>query len=248
MKEFFLILSELAQGIIKPFAVRFRWKFAMFRYRKNSSINKINEDWEAISFNRISFVNDVVAKTGTKNYLEIGCDTNGLFQSVPVINKVGVDPIQGGNVRLESDVFFKTNTTIFDTVFIDGLHTYEQVRRDVVNSIKHTKVGGWVLLHDMIPRNWVEEHVPRIGEGAWTGDVWKVAFELMNTKGIDFKIIWADKGVGIFKILDSGVLLHDNENDLKTKDYQYFFDNYNTLPIIKCNEALNWIQLNENKI
>lgn len=248
MKEIFLILSELVQGIVKPFAVRFRWKYAMVHYKKNSSKSKINVDWEAISYNRISFVNHVVTKTGALNYLEIGCDTNGLFHSVPVINKVGVDPIQGGNVRLESDVFFQTNTKIFDTVFIDGLHTYDQVRRDVVNSIKHTKVGGYILLHDLIPRNWVEEHVPRIGEGAWTGDVWKVAFELMNTMGIDFKIIWADKGVGIFKIKDSGVILSDNEKELKIKNYQYFFDNYTTLPIIQATDALKWIDLNENKI
>ena len=71
MKEIFLILSELFQGIVKPFAVRFRWKFSIMRYKKNSSNSKIIEDWEAISFNRISFVNEVVAKTGTKNYLEM---------------------------------------------------------------------------------------------------------------------------------------------------------------------------------
>lgn len=247
MKETFIIFRELFQGIINPFAVRFRWKASMLRYKKNSSNSKITVDWEAMLFNRISIVNCVVSNSGTKNYLEIGCDTNGLFSSIPVINKVGVDPMQGGNVRLESDVFFKTNTQIFDTVFIDGLHTYEQVRRDVVNSIKSTRVGGWILLHDMVPRNWVEEHVPRIGEGAWTGDVWKVAFELMNTKGIDFKIIWADKGVGIFKILESGVVLHDLESELKTKSYQYFFDNYKSLPIIQCEETLKWIELVEKK-
>ena len=50
----------------------------------------------------------------------------------------------------------------------------------------------------MIPRSWVEENVPRL-QKVWSGDVWKVALELIKTKGVDFFIIMADHGVGVIK-------------------------------------------------
>ena len=64
-----------------------------------------------------------------------------------------------------SDDFFKTSKDKFDVIFIDGLHTYDQVRRDVINSIKHLKEGGYIALHDMLPRNWKEQHIPIITGG-----------------------------------------------------------------------------------
>jgi len=55
------------------------------------------------------------------------------------MNKIGVDPERGGNIRMTSDHFFKVNKSKFDVIFIVGLHTFEQARRDVLNSIKVLK-------------------------------------------------------------------------------------------------------------
>ena len=60
--------------------------------------------------------------------------------------------------------------------------------------------NGYIFFHDFIPRNFLEEYVPRIS-GAWTGDVWKVSVELAQTKGINFKVVMADHGVGFLKKL-----------------------------------------------
>ena len=68
-------------------------------------------------------------------------------------------------------------------VFIDGLHLYDQVRRDVANALAVVPAGGWIALHDMFPRDWIEEHTPQISTSRWTGDPWKVGFEPHPDRG-----------------------------------------------------------------
>jgi len=93
----------------------------------------------------------------------------------------------------------------------------------------------------MLPRNWIEHHVPNISPEAWTGDVWKLGFELSKTIGIDFKILKLDHGVGIFKVLNNKATLKDLQNELKNKEFKYFYDNFYSLPVINLKQAINWL-------
>jgi hypothetical protein len=197
-------------------------------------------DWKATNYNRIALVNLLLAKKHDPAYLEIGCASNALFDSVPVRHKVGVDPAEGGTLRTTSDAFFAGNKTRFDVMFIDGLHTYEQVRNDVINALRHLNHNGWVALHDMLPRNWLEHHVPRL-QGNWTGDVWKVGFELAQSEGIDFKILKIDHGVGVFRKLQENATLHDMTSELHQQQFAYFCDNLEKLPLVEWGAAYNWI-------
>lgn len=64
----------------------------------------------------------------------------------------------------------------FDLIFIDGLHTAEQVRKDFENALKLLSHNGFIVLHDCNPIK--EEHtiVPRpTPTGHWNGDVWRFA-------------------------------------------------------------------------
>ena len=90
--------------------------------------------------------------------------------------KIGVDPVSGGNYRGKSDDFFSNNKKKFDLIFIDGLHEYQQVRKDILNSIKCLKEGGFILVHDCLPRSISAQAVPRF-RNIWTGDVWKAIDE-----------------------------------------------------------------------
>ena len=65
---------------------------------------------------------------------------------------------------------FGNNKKNFDVIFIDGFHHYEQCRKDIINSLKVLNENGFILLHDMIPRSWIEENIPRLGT-VWSGDV-----------------------------------------------------------------------------
>ncbi|MFI5135627.1 MAG: hypothetical protein ACHQD9_07220, partial [Chitinophagales bacterium] len=65
---------------------------------------------------------------------------------------------------------------------------------------------GWIVLHDLLPRDWLEEHVPRLSD-TWMGDVWKCAFEVAETPEIDFRIV-CGKGYYVRSLVhDFGKLL-----------------------------------------
>ena len=112
---------------------------------------------------------------------------------------------------------------------------------DVINSIKALKPGGWIALDDMLPRDWIEQHVPIVSPSYWTGDVWKVAFELANTSGIDFRILKIDNGVGVFKLNSQNPILADMQGDLRNKQFSYFYENLNKLPILDWQDAQSWL-------
>ena len=179
----------------------------------------INIDWNKILYNRMSFISLAIQKFKNCEYLEIGCAGNACFSSIPLINKTGVDPENGGNIKDTSDNFFKNNKKNFDVIFIDGLHQYEQCRKDIINSLKVLNENGLIFLHDMIPRSWVEENVPRL-QKVWSGDVWKVALELIKTKGVDFFIIMADHGVGVIKKKERNIIYHDDYKNIKNLKFK----------------------------
>ena len=93
--------------------------------------------------------------------MEIGCDKDQLFSRVEIQNKMGVDPYSGENIRKTSDDFFLNNNQTFDLVFIDGLHTYAQVKKDILNSIKFLNDKGIILVHDCLPSSMAKQAVPR---------------------------------------------------------------------------------------
>ncbi len=213
-----------------------------FKYRRHRVEGFLDRDWAKIPFDRATVVERMVAQTGGRSYLEIGCAENLLFDQVKAARKVGVDPVRGGTHRMTSDAFFAANEERFDVVFIDGLHHYEQVRRDVMNALAVVPAGGWIALHDLYPRDWVEEHVPQIATSRWTGDPWKVAFELAVTPGVDFRLVAVDHGVGIVRVLSEGARLADRRAELATQRFAWFSDRLGELPVVDWPTAEAWIE------
>ncbi|MDR5654429.1 class I SAM-dependent methyltransferase [Ruixingdingia sedimenti] len=199
-------------------------------------------DWTRAPFNRVALVNRVVWNWPGCRYLEIGCDKDVLFHAVPLSEKTGVDPVQGGNRRMTSDAFFAGNDRQFDVIFIDGLHEYDQIRRDVIHALAALAPGGWILLHDLLPQDWKQAHVPRL-QGEWTGDVWKVAFDLMASEGLDFRIVAIDHGVGVVRRKpgagDAG--LSPPVAGLPEAGFDWFLDRWRSLPLIDWPRARAWI-------
>tara|TARA_B100001123_G_C15259125_1_gene1005896 strand:- start:719 stop:1417 length:699 start_codon:yes stop_codon:yes gene_type:complete len=195
----------------------------------------INIDWAKIYYNRMSYINWAISKFKNCKYLEIGCANNICFRSIPLIDKIGVDPNNGGNIKDTSDNFFKNNKKNFDIIFIDGLHIYEQCRKDVINALKVLNRDGFIFIHDMTPRSWVEENVPRLQE-IWSGNVWKVGLELAKTKGINFFIINADHGIGVIKKNENDVVYHDDYENIKKLKFKDF---------LKLNEQIKYVEAEE---
>lgn len=146
--------------------------------------------------NRTDLLNHLAEKYQLKRYLELGVQVPELnFDKIKCEYKVGVDPDPKAKAtfQMTSDIFFgvmfgsielvcrDTNEplpefTQFDLIFIDGLHTAEQVKTDYENALKVLAPGGFIVLHDCNPEK--EEHtiVPRPTKtGHWNGDVYRFA-------------------------------------------------------------------------
>ena len=124
-----------------------------------------------------------------KIYLEIGIDRGQSFKLAgPQTYAIGIDPapkLQAGvqNNReihtMTSDDFFMTSKKAIelegrvDFVFIDGLHTYEQVLRDFINVEKLTHKKSVIIFHDVLPLDAQSSKKYRKTQ-VWTGDVWKI--------------------------------------------------------------------------
>ena len=189
----------------------------------------IKIDWfKETKFTKIDFINKALIKTGKENpdYLEIGVLENKNFSQIKTKNKISVDPdINSLPTFLgSSNEFFKINKKMFDVIFIDGLHTFEQCREDAINALNFLNKDGYIFIHDLIPRNFIEEYIPRIGT-VWTGDIWKVSVELAKTKGINFKVILADHGLGILKKTQDQIKYYEEDRrSLIYKTYEDFFE------------------------
>tara|TARA_B100000161_G_scaffold96021_1_gene67835 strand:+ start:467 stop:1042 length:576 start_codon:yes stop_codon:yes gene_type:complete len=147
---------------------------------------------------RWDLIEYLINKYKYSDYLEIGCDQDQLFSKVKIKNKTGVDPTNGGNIRKTSDEFFKENKKKFDIIFIDGLHTYNQVKKDILNSISCLKDEGIVLVHDCMPDSLSKQAVPRY-RMSWNGDVWKAIVDLRQNENLEIYTCKIDQGIGVIK-------------------------------------------------
>jgi hypothetical protein len=146
-------------------------------------------------------VNHLLEVVGSERYLEIGVDRGDTLLGVQSADKTGVDPhpaLDGSDLppgvdlqAVSSDVFFSRlpHERCFDVIFIDGLHTFEQTYRDLLNSLEHLSVPGFILIDDVWPSDAVsalpdqaEARRQRLALGHtsrdWHGDVYKVVIAI----------------------------------------------------------------------
>ena len=204
--------------------------YFLFKERFSKKINFNYEDiprWDLIDF--------LNTKHKFSSYLEIGCDNDELFSKINIDNKIGIDPEKGGNLKITSDNFFLQNSKKFDCIFIDGLHRYHQVIKDIKNSLNILNPDGVILLHDCLPNSYFHQAIPRC-QYIWNGDVWKAIVDLRHNNDLNIYTCEIDQGIGIIKKgKNTSILKVDKKiKDLKFKDY---YENYNKyLRVININE------------
>ena len=181
---------------------------------------RLDYNWSGLP-SRTEIIQKIIDRKNYKDYLEIGCDNDENFSKINVQNKIGVDPLKGGTLRMTSDDFFKKNEINFDVVFLDGLHTYEQTIKDINNSLKFLKKNGVILIHDCLPKKIWNQIVPRI-YGHWNGDVWKAIVHSRTYEYADTYTCKVDHGLGVIlkrKNSDRLELVKKNFKNLKFADY-----------------------------
>ena len=207
----------------KVYAIR----YLLHKYFKEADVGSLKLDFSDKP-SRQEIVQKIIDEKKYKNFLEIGCYKDELFSVVNCSNKVGVDPVSGGNRRMTSDKFFTINKEYFDCIFIDGLHHYHQVKKDIINSIKVLDENGIILLHDCLPNDVFAQAVPRC-QNNWNGDVWKAIVEFRTNPDLDVYTCYADHGIGvILKRKNRNLLKIDNKDfsNLKFKDYFYNYKSW----------------------
>jgi hypothetical protein len=145
---------------------------------------------------RYSLLNHLAEIVSAQNYLEIGCCRNDCFNAISCPQKVGVDPISGGTLRMTSDEFFQFNAQIFDLIFIDGLHESWQVDKDIEHALHWSSPQALIVLHDCNPLFEVRSLVPRLTE-TWNGDVWKSLVRIRSREDLDCATGMFDHGCAV---------------------------------------------------
>lgn len=164
---------------------------------------------------RTDIINKFIETRGYKSYLEIGVFTGENFKAVKCKNKVAVDPNPQMDIpensydarwiyKKTSDEYFGVSvpnvilTPMFDIIFIDGLHTEEQVTKDINNSLKVLNKGGVILLHDCNPPTELHArplYTTEIPE--WNGTVYRAYIDFRARFPYETYVIDTDWGVGV---------------------------------------------------
>lgn len=119
---------------------------------------------------KAKIINQIIEKTDSQSYLEIGFGDGSNFRKVVCKDKVSVDPMGAPCCKMTSDEFFKDNEEDFDAIFIDGDHRAEEVRKDITNALRcNPKV---IICHDTIPKDKAMQEVPQ-KQRVYTGDAWR---------------------------------------------------------------------------
>ena len=207
---------------------------------KEKFYKKININWSDFP-DRSEIIQKAIDTKKYRSYLEIGCDNDQNFNKIKIHEKYGVDPISGGNIRKTSDEFFSQNKKSFDCIFIDGLHEYEQVKKDIINSLEYLNDGGVIFVHDCLPRSYFEQAVPR-SQHVWTGDVWKSIVEFRGYNYLDISVGKLDMGLGIILKRKNSNKLSISIKNFKNLKYKEFFKNYeNYLNLIHYTKIIKFI-------
>jgi len=208
-------LNKLTKKINKVYYFLFKERFSKKLDLKFDDVKR----WDLIHYLNSNYK--------FNSYLEIGCDDNKLFSKINISEKIGVDPVSGGNYKGKSDDFFGQNIKKFDLIFIDGLHEYDQVRKDILNSIKFLNNDGFILVHDCLPRSLSAQAVPRY-RNIWNGDVWKAIVEFRTYPNLEIFTCLADEGIAVIqeKKNSQELKLKKNISDLKFKDYYFNYKQF----------------------
>jgi len=176
-------------------------------------------------FNRWDLIQEIIDKKKYEKYLEIGCDDDLLFSKINSNKKFGVDPKSGGNIRKTSDEFFDTNIEKFDLIFIDGLHEYNQVKKDIRNSLNFLNNDGLILLHDCLPTEMSHQAVPRYRH-IWLGDVWKAIVFFRQDPNLNIYTCKIETGIAVIKKELNEDILDQTIKDCKKLKFKDFYNNY----------------------
>jgi hypothetical protein len=210
----------------------------------------------------LDFMRTLSTALASRTYFEIGTDIGDSLKAVRC-DAVCVDPhfkvsqnVLEGRRRAH---FFQTTADDFfahynlgaylpggvDLAFLDGLHHFEALLRDFINTERQCHARSVVLLHDCLPSNErMAERAFRLDENEhgstrlnWTGDVWKL-LPIFRRLRPDLRIVVFDSGpTGL--VACTGM---DPYSSVLTNGYQKIVDEYSPLTLSDFGLSRLWMQ------
>ena len=124
-------------------------------------------------------------------------------------------------------------------MFIDGLHHYNQVIKDINSSLKVLNSKGIILIHDCLPKSLDAQAIPRT-EAAWNGDIWKAFVSKRVLDDLDCYTCYADEGIGVIIKRPNRNPLNLKINNFKKMKYLDYYKNYKSyMNIIEFDGLIN---------
>lgn len=146
---------------------------------------------------RTGLINYLIHQRNAKRYLEISAhEEKNNFARINCTNKVTTFPHT-------SDKFFRHKAVEknkrYDIIFIDGIHTEENVLSDIAYAKLNLSDSGIIILHDCMPPDaWHQRDQSGYKPGEnWNGSVWKVALQEFNVSTSKCTLVDIDWGCGV---------------------------------------------------
>lgn len=136
-------------------------------------------------------------------YLEVGVSKGVTFHRVTAASAVAVDPLfdfdweaarrthpTSAYHQVTSDEYFGSvigPDEKFDVIFLDGLHTYEQTLRDLLNALNHLSDRGVIVIDDVRPPTYhasLPDHARSLQVRAW------VRGDTKDWMGDVYRLLW----------------------------------------------------------
>ena len=171
-----------------------------------------------------------------KLYLEIGTQKGRSLRpcrcrAISVDPEFKLEPGVIGNqaevnfVQDTSDAFFEQGAAErllsepVDFAFLDGMHLFEYLLRDFINTERYVAPDATVMLHDCLPfsANMAARDRAKVQTQAWTGDVWKVV-EILDRYRPDLEVTILDAAptglVAVRGMDPANTVLSDNYDEI----------------------------------
>ena len=180
-----------------------------------------------------------LTETKCQRYLEIGFGNGIHVRSISTKEKVIISlkcylPRPHNAYEGESDTVFASDKfkqeKPFDVIFIDGLHYYPQIIRDIDNSLKFLNPNGVIICHDINPFQMRLDKVikatkypmPKPKPETWLGDSWKAFLHVKFLRSDlcyaniltfpGYMVLWKTPS-SVKRVMDYGKYVESNIND-----------------------------------
>ena len=163
---------------------------AAFERERNRLLNLVNVAWfrrhlyadpylagSARLVSSTELLNVLISVNGLDSHLEIGGAAGVNLAQIIAPIRQSVALCADATYQMVSDDFFACGLGLdrYDLIFVDGLHTEDQCRRDLENALARLSDRGWIVAHDANPpAEWHQRPVEQFEPGSeWNGTVWK---------------------------------------------------------------------------